>query len=59
MSSEEVERFEAEGGDLLDELGYARAAPRPSPRIVEEVAGVRRAFTEDLRVQGHRLPERW
>jgi hypothetical protein len=59
MPPGDAERFEAAAGDLLDELGYPRAAPRPSPRIVEEVAGVRRAFTEDLRVQGHRIPQRW
>jgi hypothetical protein len=39
MSAEDVERFEAVAGDLLDELGYPRAVPRPS-------AGARRLATE-------------
>jgi Sulfotransferase family len=30
MSAEDVERFEAVAGNLLDELGYQRAVPRPS-----------------------------
>ena len=30
MRSDDVERFEAVAGDLLDELGYERAFPRPS-----------------------------
>ncbi len=57
--SGDAERFEAAGGDLLDELGYARAAPRPSSRIVEETSRIRASFTADLRSHGHRLPERW
>ncbi len=59
MPPEDIERFEAAAGDLLDELDYPRAVPRPSSRTTEEVAGVRHAFTEDLRARGHRLPERW
>ncbi len=59
MSAEDIERFEAAGGDLLDELGYARAASRPSSRIVEETSRIRASFTADLRSHGHRLPERW
>jgi hypothetical protein len=39
MSAEDVERFEAVAGDLLDELGYPRAACHPS-------AGARSLATE-------------
>jgi hypothetical protein len=59
MPAEEVERFEAAAGDLLDELGYPRAYPRPSPRALEHAREVHRAFTQDLRSNGSRLPERW
>ena len=59
MSAEEVERFEAAGGDLLDELGYPRTIPHPSLRTLEETSRVHGSFTEDLRSQRHRLPERW
>ena len=59
MSAEEVERFEAAGGDLLDELGYPRTILHPSLRMLEETSRVHGSFTEDLRSQRHRLPERW
>jgi len=59
MSAEEVERFEAAGGDLLDELGYPRTIPHPSLRTLEVSSRVHCSFTEDLRSQCHRLPERW
>jgi hypothetical protein len=59
MPPEEVERFEVAAGDLLDELRYPRAVPHPSLRTIEKVSRLRSSFTEDLRCQGHRLPERW
>jgi hypothetical protein len=59
MSAEEVERFEAVAGELLDELGYPRAVPEPSAESREFAAGLRDAFTDDLRSLGRRLPERW
>ena len=59
MPAEEVECFEAAAGDLLDELGYPRDFPRPSPRVLEHARQVHRAFTQDLRSNGSRLPERW
>ena len=48
MSAEEVERFEAAGGDLLDELGYPRTILHPSLRMLEETSRVHGSFTEDL-----------
>jgi hypothetical protein len=59
MSVEDLERFEAASGDLLDELGYPRAFPRRSPRMLEETPRTRDSFIEDLCSQGQRLPERW
>ena len=44
MAAAEVERFEAVAGDLLDELGYPRAAPRPRPETARHAAQVREDF---------------
>jgi hypothetical protein len=48
MSGDELERFEAVTGPLLDELGYARAVPDPSPAAAEHAARVRDAFVRDV-----------
>lgn len=48
MAPEDVERFEAVAGDLLDELGYARAVPRPSAAALEHAARVRQSFDRDI-----------
>jgi sulfotransferase family protein len=59
MTGEDVERFEATAGELLDELGYPRAVPEPSAGAGELAAALRDAFTRELRSRGRRLPERW
>jgi hypothetical protein len=59
MGAEDVERFEAAAGDLLDELGYPRAVPEPSAEAREVAAGVRDAFSHELRSRGRRVPARW
>jgi len=41
MPANDVERFEAAVGPLLDELGYPRAFNRPQPVAVEHSAHVR------------------
>jgi hypothetical protein len=41
MPDEEVERFEALAGDLLEELGYPRAFPRPGRKAQRQAAQVR------------------
>jgi Sulfotransferase family len=43
MSPEDVERFEAAAGELLDELGYRRAVPNPPARARALAAAVRSA----------------
>jgi hypothetical protein len=58
MSPEDVERFEAAAGELLDELGYPRAFPRPSPQCLEQAARLREAFTGELHSREEVLPER-
>jgi hypothetical protein len=48
MSAENIERFEAGAGDLLDELGYPRAFPRPSPDSMKRASRIRDLFTQEL-----------
>jgi Sulfotransferase family len=59
MTAEEVERFEAAAGDLLDELGYTRAYLRLSPQALEHASKMHNLFTQDLHSNGGQLPERW
>jgi hypothetical protein len=59
MPAEDLERFEAAVGDLLKELGYERAFPRPSSRALEHAARTRETFSRDVQERGERLPERW
>jgi hypothetical protein len=56
MPHEDVERFEAAAGDLLEELGYPRAFARPGPRAREHAARINRLFTEDARSRGKSCP---
>jgi hypothetical protein len=46
MSAVDVDRFEAMSGDLLDELGYPRAAPEPSMESRKLAANVRSALSD-------------
>jgi Sulfotransferase family len=59
MPEAEVETFEAAAGDLLEELGYQRAFPRPSPRARELAARLHHLFTEDLLSRESQLPKHW
>lgn len=49
MPAEDVERFEAAAGDLLDELGYPRAFPSPRQERIENAAKVRDLLSRDPR----------
>jgi hypothetical protein len=49
MPAEDVERFEAAAGDLLDELGYPRAVPCPLPESLESAARIRNLLAGDPR----------
>ncbi len=51
MSAEDVERFEAVAGKLLDGLGYPRALPHLRPESVESASKIRNLLAQDL----HRL----
>jgi sulfotransferase family protein len=46
MRAEDVERFEAATGALLDELGYSRAFARPRPVAVEHSTQVRNVLAK-------------
>jgi Sulfotransferase family len=59
MSKEDVERFEAAAGDLLDELGYPRGVPDPRRAAMDHAASVRESFVADLRGWGQRAPAHW
>jgi Sulfotransferase family len=60
MPTEELERFEAAAGELLEELGYPRGAPTPSRDAAESAALARRSFENDIGRRPHRrLPAGW
>ena len=59
MPREDVERFEAAAGDLLDELGYPRAVACPSADIMKQASRIRELFTQDLHAREEVLPECW
>ncbi len=47
MPGEDVERFEAAAGQLLDELGYPRAVPCPRPEALEHASKIRNSLAQD------------
>jgi hypothetical protein len=47
MPADAVERFEIAAGDLLDELGYRRASPRPQAAMVQRVTGIKEQFNRE------------
>lgn len=60
MSAEDVERFEAVAGDLLEELGYSRAVPQPKREAQEHASIIYEMFTQDARSRrGRELPRGW
>ena len=52
MSAENIERFEAVVGALLDELGYPRAVPYPRPEAVEQASRIRGLLALDHKTVG-------
>ncbi len=59
MPAQDIERFEAVAGDLLNELGYARAIPHLLPETVGYASSIRNFFGRDVRSRGWRLPKCW
>lgn len=58
MKTDEIERFEAVAGDLLEELGYERACPKISPEVRRDVDDLKQAFAKEVAGRW-RLPEPW
>jgi hypothetical protein len=53
MPAEDIERFEAAAGGLLDALGYSRAVPHPRPEALEYATKIRQQLAGDLqRING-------
>ena len=59
MLAEDLERFEAAAGDLLEELGYPRACPHPPDETLARAARIRESFTREVSASGKRLPKDW
>ena len=57
MTLDDIERFEAAAGDLLEELGYPRAVPNPPQEKLGNATRIHHAFTQEIRTK--RLPEHW
>ena len=56
MPPDDVRRFEAAAGDLLDELGYPRAFPDLPSEARDHAARMRARFSDEIRARGERLP---
>jgi hypothetical protein len=59
MPAEDLERFEAAAGELLEALGYPRAVSDPPEEMMENTSKIRNAFRQDLLARGWRLPKGW
>jgi sulfotransferase family protein len=59
MPVEDVERFEAVVGDILDELSYPRAVPRPQPGAQSSASVIHELFTRNVCSRGQALPRGW
>ena len=59
MPAEDLERFEAAAGNLLEELGYERSFTRPTPQALEHVTRIRKTFSRDVQEREEHPPERW
>jgi hypothetical protein len=58
MPPEDIERFEAAAGDLLEELGYPPAA-NASPTAIRRASQLRARFAEHTRNGRRRVPDAW
>jgi hypothetical protein len=59
MPAQDLERFEAAAGELLEELGYPRAVPDPPEDMMENTSRIRNSFRRDVLARGWRLPRGW
>jgi hypothetical protein len=59
MPREDVIRFEAAAGTLLDELGYERAAPSVPRKELNRAAWIREKFAKEVQARRRPLPRAW
>ena len=59
MPPEDVRRFEAAAGGLLDELGYPRALADVEPEARDHAARMRARFSDEILARDGRLPQQW
>jgi hypothetical protein len=59
MDADDVLRFEAAAGELLDELGYTRGTPRLSRSQRERAARIRERFATEAHSRRRPLPRAW
>ena len=59
MPPEDIERFEAVAGDLLDALGYERAFPTVAHGVRQQTDLLKEQFTLEANTRNWRLPENW
>jgi Sulfotransferase family len=59
MARDDVARFEAAAGLLLDELGYERGAPTASSGELARAARFRDAFAAEVRGRRRAIPDTW
>jgi hypothetical protein len=59
MEPDDVVRFESAAGDLLEELGYPRAAPSLPKRALERAARIRERFVDEALDRRRPVPDAW
>jgi hypothetical protein len=59
MSPDAVERFEAVAGELIEELGYDRAFPRPRAELQARAADFLERAAAELRTRRRPVPSAW
>jgi hypothetical protein len=59
MPSQDVELFEATAGDLLNELGYARAVPAPRPEALHYALEARGRWAQEAESLRYAVPTGW
>jgi hypothetical protein len=59
MDPEDVLRFEAAAGALLEELGFERGHSRIPAATVQHVAEIKRDFADDAAARGRAVPLAW
>jgi hypothetical protein len=59
MDPDDIERFEAAAGGLLDELGYERRLRTVSGPAASHAARLRTSVSEDIKRRNYRVPQTW